>query len=274
MPSAVDLVNMALDAIGGQATINSINPPGPPNSLAAQVASRNYQQQVTDIFRAANWSTGRYQTPLTLLRAAYGTPENTTSTTNVPPIPWLYEYAYPSDCMRMRFVLPNVTQLAGAPVPMTGIAANQFPVTSSSCPFIPGIDKDANGNQVRVILTNVENAVGIYTQLVQDPNLWDSMLQSAVIAALAAYFVNPLNRNAALLNERVQIAVAILKEARTANANEAIANQDHEPDFMRIRATGGGFWGALSSGFGVGLPYGASGYGSYDSWNGPDGVSY
>ncbi len=277
MTSPVELVNMACDAIGVQAIINGINPPNPANSLAAQVASRNYQTQVDSIFRAANWGTGRRQVALTLLRAAYGTPENTTSTTNIPPQAFLYEYAYPTNCVRMRFVMPNANANAQAgvtPPPFGSFTGTPYPLVTTNMPFIRAIDTDQNGNEISVILTNVENALGVYTESVTNPDLWDPLLRNAVIAALAAYFVNPLNRNAQLLQERIAIAAAILKEARVANANETIANQDHKPDFMRVREIAGARWGMFSGAGGAGLPFGAFGYSDFDLWVSPLGTSY
>jgi len=175
----------------------------------------------------------------------------------------------------MRFVIPNYCNtLTGVTQPMTGIGANWPPAVNTGMPFIRASDNDANGNEISVILTSAENAYGIYTRSVSNPDLWDPLLKSAVVNALAANFVNPINRDPALMNERIQVAVAVLKEARVANANEAIPTMDHEPDFMRIRSTGGAYYGAYALNGSIANPFGAQGWSSYDSWSAPDGLSY
>src|ERR1700729_3473365 len=103
----VDLCNLALDQIAARTSITGLNPPSPPNNLAAQVAARTYQLQADAGFRSAHWNSARKQAKLSLLRAAIGTPENPSGALPTPPIPWRYEYAYPDDCLKVRFVIPS-----------------------------------------------------------------------------------------------------------------------------------------------------------------------
>lgn len=274
MVSPVEIVNQALDAMAAQATVQGINPPIPGNSLAAQVASRNYQTQVNAIFRAAHWACLRQERPLTLIKARYGTPENPAGALPQPPQPWAYEYAYPSDCLKMRFIQPGIPlPAAGSAPPMTNVGLGYCYNVPSGLPFGPAIDIDANGNKYKCILTNVCNAVGIYTAQVDNPDLWDSMLVMCVINALAAFFVNPLSRNRALMQERTQIAVASIQAARVADGNEGTTSSDYIPDWMQVRDAGGGSFllGPGSSGNGTG--YGIT-FGGWDNWGGPDGSFY
>ncbi len=274
MTSVVDLCNMALDAIGSQNTIQGINPPAPPGSLAAQVASRNFQTQVDAVFRTANWGSARKQAPLTMLKAAMGTPENPDGSLPQPPYPWLYEYAYPSDCLKVRFLIPTPTTPSTQAPPMTGTGLSFPPFANTRIPFTKAVDDDANGNEIAVILSNARVAQVIYTKRINNPDLWDIQLQTAVIAALAAYFVNPLNRNAVLLKERVEIAARLLIQARIADANEGISTVDHYPDFMQVRNIGGGIWSGLSGASALTGPGWIAGVGEFDSWLGPDSIFY
>ena len=166
MTAPVDLCNLALDQIVARASIAGINPPNPPASLAAQVASRTYQLQADAVFRAAHWNSARVQNALTLLKAALGTPENPSGALPVPPIPWRYEYAYPNDCLLVRFVMPtpNLPGAGQAPL-MTNTGINFVPWVCTSLPFVPAVDTDANGNQVKVILTQACKAQAVYTCL-------------------------------------------------------------------------------------------------------------
>jgi hypothetical protein len=139
------------------------------------------------------------------------------------------------------------------------------PLIDVSLPFVPALDLDANGNQVRVILTNAETAYGVYTARVPDPDNWDPQLVSAAIATMAAWFVNPLMRNSELLKERVQVAMALINQARITDGNEGIATSDHEPDWMQVRGLGGGFyWQGRSGGY----------YAGWDAMSMPGGQSF
>src|SRR5258707_4915394 len=117
----VTLCNMALDQISARTTIQGVNPPAPANNLAAQVASRTYQTQVDAVFRAAHWNCARFQIGATLVAAAIGTPENPTGALPAPPIPWRYMYAYPSDCLLVRFVFPLTQPPNTSPAIMTNV---------------------------------------------------------------------------------------------------------------------------------------------------------
>lgn len=269
MTSPADLCNLALDQISARTSITGINPASPPNNVAAQVASRTYQQQVDAVFRAANWNSARKQADLTLLKAAWGTPENPDGTLPQPPLPWLYEYGYPADCLKIRFVVPKPNLPSpGQPALMTSIGVNYITLVNTALPFVPAIDTDTNGNQIKVVLTNACRAQAVYTARIDNPDLWDSGLQNAVIGALAAWFASPITGDDKKMTLRVQLAAALIKEARIQDGNESITNTNSIPDWMNIRDYGGGYgaWGA--GGVGIGNVAG------WDSWTGPDGIAY
>ena len=271
MTSAVDLCNLALDQIAARSVIAGINPPAPPNNLAAQVASRTFQLQADAIFRAAHWNSARVQTPngLTLLKAAIGTAENPSGALPQPPIPWRYEYAYPPDCLLVRFVMPTPNLPAAGQAPlMTNTGINYIPWVRTSLPFVPAIDFDANGNQIRVILTNAFKAFAVYTGRILNIDLWDPLLQNAVIAANAAWFAAPSTGDDKKKTMATQMAVGYLNAARISDGNEGITSSDFIPDYMKVREAGGGWgWNGWTP------PYG--GYmGAYENWSGPDGISY
>lgn len=261
----VDLCNLALDQIAARTSITGLSPPSPPNNLAAQVAARTYQIQADAVFRSAHWNSARKQATFTLLRAAVGTPENPAGALPAPPIPWRYEYAYPDDCLKVRFVIPQ-PQLPETSTPlMTNVGVNYQPLVRTGLPFVPAIDTDANGNQIKVILTNACRAQGVYTARIANVDLWDSMLQNAVIGALGAWFVSPLSGS----DERKKLAIAmasgLIQQARISDGNEGITSTDHIPDWMQVRNTGSN-WGFNLEGGGY--------LGGWDSWTGADGVSY
>lgn len=267
MTSPVDLCNIALDQITSRTQITGINPASPPNNVAAQAASRIYQLQADAVFRSAHWNCARKQAPLTLLRAAIGTPENPAGALPVPPIPWRYEYAYPDDCLKMRFVIPS-PQLPATSAPlMTNVGVNYQPLVCTGLPFVPAIDTDANGNQIRVILTNARMAQGVYTARINNVDLWDPMLQNAVIGALGAWLCSPVSGSDEKKKLAITIASGLIAQARISDGNEGITSTDHIPDWMQVRSTAG------SGLLGWDVPGG--GYmAAWDSWTGADGETY
>jgi hypothetical protein len=271
MPGVVDICNMALGQIVNNVAITGINPPSPPNSTAARTASLLYQPQADATFRAVHWNCARFQATATLLAAQQGTPQNPSGALPTPPRPWLYMYAYPADCLLVRFVFPLCVGPAGAPI-MTNVGVSFQSRINTSMPFVPAIGSDQNGNDIRVILTNCPDAELVYTKRILDPNLWDPQLVNGVVAVLAAWFVNPIARDANLLKERVQVAASIIESARVSDGNEGITSTDFVPDWMQVRSAGSG-WGGRGAGWGYDIPGG--GYmGGWESIGMPNGLSY
>lgn len=267
MTAPVDLCNMALGQIPARIQITGINPASPPNNIAASTASLYYQTQVDATFRSAHWNSARKQAALTLLAAAPGTPENPSGTTlPIPPIPWLYEYAYPSDCLKLRFIFPQPNSAAAGQVPlMTNLGTTSFQPIQASLPFAIDIDTDQNGNQIKVILCNGCRAQGVYTARIANPDLWDQSLQSAVIGTLAAWFCMPVSGDEKKLERCVKIAAGLIAQARISDGNEGVTSMDHIPDWMEVRSYGSG---AATIGSAPGYLVG------WDTWAGPDGISY
>lgn len=247
MTSEVDVANMALDNIGARYSITSLVPPRPaPN---ADLVARHYQPKIDALHRAAHWNFARKQAPLTLLRAAKGTPENADGTVlPVPPVPWQYQYAYPADCLLARFLIANPQNAAGSDLPFLGGGSFATPLW----PFTPGykfviaVDTDQDGNQIKVILTNLEFAECVYTARIRNPDLWDSQFLLAGAAFLGAWLINPTSGDGQLLKGQIEIASSILTQARVSDGNEGQTSTDYVPDWMAVRGIGGWGVGLLS----------------------------
>lgn len=267
MANPVSLCNTALGQIVARTQITSLSPPAPANNLAAQVMADLYQPQADAVFRSAHWNCARKQTQLTLLKAAIGTPENPSGTTlPVPPIPWLYEYGYPADCLKMRFVMPLPNPQATGQVPlMTNVGVTFAPLVNTGMPFVPAVDTDQDDNQIRVILSNARQAQGVYTARIANVDLWDPSLQNAVIGALAAWAAPAISGSMDRQKLAIGIASSLIAAARISDGNEGITSADSIPDWMQVRNAGLGFgWDVPNGGFMAG----------WDSWGAPDGVSY
>lgn len=255
----VGITNLALMKIGAQATVSNINPSD--GSTEGDAAAILYQPTMDALFRAAHWNFTRRQVVGTLVAAAAGTPENPTGSTAVPLQPWLYSYAYPSDCLKVRYVLPTFPIASVSPPFTTGGPALPFQTTViGAVPYAVGIDLDQGSNQIKVILSNMENASFVYTARITNCDLWDVHFVEAASATLGAWFVNALSRNAQLSGEMQKLAMGIIQAARVSDGNEGITSADHRPDWISIRSgwSGGGgrgqFWGGWDS---ISFPGGA-----------------
>jgi hypothetical protein len=146
--SPADIVNVALAKIGYKLRINNLYE----GSLPAQKTLDIYGQTRDDVLRMGKWPFAQRDVPATLIKAA---PPGGYFGGNVwsnlyPPLPWRFEYVYPSDCIEVRAVKP-----ADVLLPNFSPQYHTFTVAN-------------DGNQ-RVILSNVPEAVITYTGQVTNP---------------------------------------------------------------------------------------------------------
>lgn len=245
-----DVCNIALTEIGNQGLVSSISPSD--GSAEGNAASILYGPKIDALHRSANWNFCRKQMALTLLRAVT---INGVASIDPPPIPWLYEYLLPADCLKARYIAPITDEVLGISTPLTTATtiAGAY-VIGGAIKFIVANDLDSDGNQTKVLLTNQIDAVLIYTGRVENPDLWDPMFLSAATATLGAWFANALGRNRELMQDQINIAMGLIAQARAQDGNEGITSVDNLPDWMRIRGFGptpldtnvGGDWDLVS----------------------------
>lgn len=112
----------------------------------------------------------------------------------------------------------------------------------------------------RVVLTNQEFAILNYVKQVTDPNVFDTLFQSALQNLVAAQLVMALVGDKGLANQCIAGVNNSILEARKADGNEGLTINDVTPDWIRIRGvcwtdtmTNGpysGFdWGSLWNGW-------------------------
>jgi hypothetical protein len=114
----------------------------------------------------------------------------------------------------------------------------------------------AKGTQ-RVILTNQEFATLGYVKQVTDPNVMDTLFQSAWINVIAANIVMALKGDKTFANALIQETNASIEQARAVDGNEGLTINDVTPDWIRIRGV------CFSDGY-VSGPY--SGYDWGQGW--------
>lgn len=236
--SVVSLANRALLQIGGRQLISSLTE----NSTAADAVNTLFTPTFEALARTAWWNCLRNQAVLTLLKAAQGTPENPSGTVlPLPPSPWLYEYALPSDCLHMRYIAPTLPVTGVGTVPLTTInnAAPTFLPNDGQIPFVVAYDTDPNGNPLTVLLTNQGQAQACYTVNQPNPSVWDSQFQAAFVSGLAAYLVPALTLHLPLMQLQIGVAERIIAEARAADANEGYNTQNRNAQWITARRGSG-----------------------------------
>lgn len=239
MTSPVDIVNMALQQVGAvQSTIASFDE----DSTEARVASLLYEPKVKDLMRAAQWGFARRQAFLTQLRAAVIDGE----ASDDPPVqPWQYEYAYPSDCLRIRYLMPNLDPSEdGSSVPLTTstILTPYIWTDQSQIRYTIANSTNTQGDQIKSILTDVKEAQAVYTVWTPNPNLWDVEFMNAATVYLGVWFLNALARDRGSFQDQINLTMAIVRQARVGDGNEGVTTTDHLPDWIAVRGVSGGVY--------------------------------
>lgn len=294
MPTRVeDICNRALDLVGNPSWIADLND----GSKESTVALRHYGPALRQLSRSAHWNGLRKRAPLTLLQDATGQTtqaqinagQPTTVGTGTPGMPpWTYEYAWPIDCVKARFV-PMTLRQGGAGIPpgniaiasnplMSGLNQNthhrqvptRFVVATDAIPNLIGAptswdqipDTSTTMGQgltsQTVILSNQCDAHLVYTALITYPDQWDPLFQQAFVALLASYFAMPLvtDRKEAVRvrDEMIKMVKSSLDQARVTDGNEGFFSSDISVDWLRVRNSGA-WGGGQNDGVGV-LGYG------------------
>jgi hypothetical protein len=110
-------------------------------------------------------------------------------TTAYPKPGWLYEYTYPADCLEFNAV----------------IAPPQAMFDLDPQPAVWRVDNDSAYDPPRkVLLSNVKNAMGVYTAQVVDISTWEPGFIAVLVKKLKAKFTASLGGN--LDSEKLALA--------------------------------------------------------------------
>lgn len=251
--SQVSICNRALSAIGNRSTISSLTE----RSTEARACALIFDDTVDEVLSMAYWNFARKVGFLSLTKSAPGTPTNQTAVSSTwtpayPAPPWLYEYAYPTDCVQMRQIIQQAQNYyVGVPLTSNGLSAYPYAIGPGAM-FIVGLGYDVNDQPQNVVLTNQYQAIAVYTVRVSNPGLWGAQFVEAVVQALAAKLAVPLTGQVALANTKFAQANAVITSARASDGNEGLTIIDNIPDWIAIRDDFG-----LGGNVGYTLPYAA-----------------
>lgn len=244
--SVISVANQALLSIGSRSTISALNE----GSTEAKAVSVLFKPTYEMLARSAPWNCFRQQATLTLLAAAEGTPENPDGDTlPLPPSPWLYQYALPSNCLQVRFLLCSLPSSSTTGIPATSVnnaAATMIP-GQGQIPYAVAYATDTANNPINVILTNQTQAQCVFTVNQPNPVIWDSLFRQAFVSSLAAFLVPALSLNLQLMNASIKTADAIIHQARVRDGNEGVTSMNRQADWIVARAAGTTVWGAQTA---------------------------
>lgn len=233
--SRTSISNQALGAIGAQ----TISSPTEQSESAFQL-QLIYDLEVASLLEIAPWGFARRQDPLAVLKARLGTPENPTGALVNPPDPWLYSYAYPSACAHARWIqLPVPTTISPNGVPLT-VGQRYVDLhhgNRNRIHFQPAGDLDSQGNEIRVILCNARQAQLVYTGLVTNEAVWNTLFAKALVGRLAGLLIQPLTGDKTLGRIAVQKGKDAEEEAKKIDLNEGTNSGDYTPDYLEVRNT-------------------------------------
>lgn len=195
--SSADVVNLALSLIGYPLRIGNLYE----GSRAAKAALDIYSQARDAKLREGDWPFASRSVVATLLKSSpvggYF-PPNTWSSASHPPQPWRYEYTFPDDCLEIRACKPQAYF-----VPNFQPQAYLFAVSNDNGYTPPR----------RVVLSNVADAMLIYTGQVTDPATWPPDFVNAFAADLGKMLAPELMKSIDIMKvaageETVQTAQA------------------------------------------------------------------
>ena len=158
MTTSNDIVNEAIALIGGNQPAITGVAPNFDSSAAGQVAAKVYASAVATVANQFGWDFARASVALT-------------TTGNVAPFPWTYEYGYPAGCVEVWQLTP----------PSLADANNPLPVD-----WTVGINT-VSGSQVRVVWSSLASAHAVFNSNPNE-NTWTALFRQSVVRLLASEF--------------------------------------------------------------------------------------
>lgn len=238
MSSETEVANLALSKIGTRSTIASLTE----DSNEARAINLIYTNVRDQVLGMAFWNFARKTVNLGVLKVAPGAVGSTSTggatwSPDWPAPPWLYEYAYPSDCIQVRFLVPQMTTgFPGDGVPIFGSTVlSGMPYWGAAAVRFAIATDNISDTQQNVILTNQYQAIGVYTARITNPNLWGAQFIEALAAALAGRVCMQLTGDKQLTSNMFAYANSVVLQARATDGNEGLTIQDSMPDWITSR---------------------------------------
>lgn len=201
LSSPADVVNAALARVGYKQFVGNLHD----GSMASQVALQIYGQTRDDMLKGGDWDFASRTATLALIKSApvggYIPGFTPWDPVTYPPLGYRYEYGYPADCLEVRSVRPT-------PIFVTNADPRPWPFR---------ISNDNNYMPARrVVLTNLGDAVAVYTGRVVDLTTMPVDFVQALVETLAEPMGVALNAmdaaKAAAVESRADTAMAKMEQ--------------------------------------------------------------
>ena len=156
MTTELDLVNRSLVEISSRQPINSLT-----TTIQGVYAGTIYQAAVNMLLRQEDWEFSRTVRALSVVAGT-------------PPLNWAYQYAYPTDCQKVRQVVP-LTWDQNDPQPVRWDVGNLL-----------------NNPTQKVIWTDTISARLVYSSSNVTPDQMDSMFQKMLVRYMGSILALPV----------------------------------------------------------------------------------
>lgn len=205
--SVEDLINQAFRAGSVPLRIEDIYE----GSDGARVALELYSQSRDELLDLRDWSFSRRTVALILLKGPPPAGGYTFAVpwSNIYPAPgFLYEYAYPADCVDVRAISP----LPGG-MPDLDPLPTLWRVDNDPTPNVSGNPPVASGPAAKVIYCNTTNALLTYRARITDPSSFDTGFTASLVATLGKKFAQAFGADVNIAREEEANAVGTTQVA-------------------------------------------------------------
>lgn len=210
MASDVSICNLSLSRLRLNPISSLINP----TTREAKECKRNYEPQRDVVLSSHDWGCARQRIALALLDET--------------PAGWDYAYACPGNCLVPRSIYDPAADNG------TNVGGSDFSIgRREHIPFEVALSNDGKS---KIILTNQEDAVLIYTARISDANLFEPMLVEAIVTKLGAVLAVPLLKDKAMSTSLLKECMFWLAQAAQIDANAGARNQSDSGDLVRARS--------------------------------------
>lgn len=210
--SDIQICNLALDHLGANSEIESFTE----TSTPAKTCKRWYDVCRRQVLEAFNWNFARRRTTLALH-------------SDDPPDTWLFRYQYPSDCLKARLI-QNPFDAAGIPCWPVNLQLGEM---TDAIPF--EIATNDAGDQ-RTILTDMEQAILVYTMDQKKPEMFSMWFVETLSHLMAARMAMKITQKKALRDGEYQAYINSLASAPGQEAQEGVEPAPRDALSIRARA--------------------------------------
>ena len=209
--SEVSICNMALSKIGASSSIESLTE----DSAEAKECNLWYTFSRKQALASNDWSFARRR--LTLATHGDDPPDGI----------WGYRYQYPSDCIQFRKI--------ESPVSGAGVWSpeeKRLVADADAIPFSIELDEDQDSKS---ILSNLDNAIGVYTMNLTEVTLFSEFFVTALSTAIAVNVAYALTKKSKLEDKMAQRFQQLILVAQAVDGNEQMESPPREASWHRGR---------------------------------------